>query len=310
MRIQSMSMGKDKFITTAKLWHGDTYDYSLVEYINCDTPVDIVCPTHGLFKQRPYLHSRGAICRKCADVQNGKNNTKNDFIDRVIKLYNNKYNYDKTIYRGAREKLIVTCKEHGDFQVTATNHLRGRGCKECHYNKLRVIFNLTTQEFIERADLVHDCYYSYSKVVYEHNHKKVTITCPIHGDFAQLPGNHFAGKGCKKCKSSSGENKIRQLLCGLTIDFVEQQIFHDCRNIRLLPFDFYLPDKNVCIEYDGEQHYKPIEFFGGQERFEERQKIDIIKTNYCKINSIGLIRISYKEKVTKEFILSQLNNYI
>lgn len=309
MRTQCISMGKSKFVVNAIEQHGDTYDYSLVQYINCDTPVDILCPVHGLFKQRPYLHSRGAGCKKCADIQRGKNVVKNDFIERATAIHKNKYDYSKSIYTGAREKLIVGCYIHGDFQVTASNHLRGKGCKECHFDKLRVLYNLTTKDFIDRANLVHDYYYDYSKVQYKKCIEKVIIICPRHGDFKQEPSNHYAGKGCPKCKSSTGENNIRKILCELYIEHIEQQIFYDCRNIRPLPFDFYLPGPNICIEFDGEQHYRPVEFFGGQKGFENNQLSDSIKTEYCKTNNIGLIRISYKEKVTKDLLLTRLNNF-
>lgn len=305
---RGQSMTKDIFIWRSVAIHGLTYDYSLVNYQNCDTPVDIICPIHGLFKQRPFIHYRGGRCKQCADSLRGKIFTKDSFIQNAIKMHGDKYDYSRSIYTGARNKLIITCHIHGDFTTSATNHLRGRGCKECHIDKLKVIYNLTTEQFVERANLVHEYYYDYSQVVYRKCSEKVTILCPIHREFTQTPSNHYTGKGCPKCSSSTGEGRVRKVLQELSIDFNEQQVFHNCKSLRCLPFDFYIPSINTCIEYDGIQHYKPVEFFGGQERFEERQKVDNIKSKYCKDNDINLVRISYKEKITKELILLRLQN--
>ena len=64
-----------------------------------------------------------------------------------------------------------------------------------------------------------------------------------------------------------------------------------------MPFDFYLPDYNACIEYDGQQHFEPIDFFGGEEKFKKTIQRDEIKTNYCLVNNIRLLRIRYDENV-------------
>ena len=81
------------------------------------------------------------------------------------------------------------------------------------------------------------------------------------------------------------------------ISFNKQYVFNDCKNILVLHFDFYLPDYNCCVEYDGIQHFKPIKRFGGIVSFEENLIRDKIKNEYCKNNNIHLIRISYKENV-------------
>ena len=72
---------------------------------------------------------------------------------------------------------------------------------------------------------------------------------------------------------------------------IRQKTFPECKNIKLLPFDFYLPDLNMCIEFDGDQHHKIIQRFGGESGFIYRQNNDKIKTNYCENNNIFLIRL-------------------
>ena len=106
-----------------------------------------------------------------------------------------------------------------------------------------------------------------------------------------LTSGHTMSCGC--LNKSKGEMYIENILNTLNIDYIKQKRFHDCRNIKPLPFDFYLPNINTCIEYDGEQHYKSITHFGGEVRFIERQKNDEIKNMYCNSNNIKLIRIPY-----------------
>ena len=96
------------------------------------------------------------------------------------------------------------------------------------------------------------------------------------------------------------------------IQYISQYRFDDCKNIRTLPFDFYLPDYNTCIEYDGELHYKAVDYFGGDEALSNTQFRDDIKTQYCLNNNIRLIRIPYWEfnnidKILSETLLTNKN---
>lgn len=125
------------------------------------------------------------------------------------------------------------------------------------------------------------------------------ITCPEHGDYLQSPNDHISGNGCKKCKSSKGEIEVRLFLQKYLINFEEQKRFKGCRNIRPLSFDFFLPNHNLLIEYQGEQHYRETYngFWGGVEGLKERQKRDQIKRDWCKQNSVRLLEMRYDEDV-------------
>lgn len=109
-------------------------------------------------------------------------------------------------------------------------------------------------------------------------------------------GNIRSGRtsscGCLEGKSI-GEKLINDILTKNCIDFIPQKRFDDCKNILTLPFDFYLPKYNTCIEFDGIQHFKPIEFFGGENEFKRLKTNDTIKTEYCRLNNINLIRLPY-----------------
>ena len=116
------------------------------------------------------------------------------------------------------------------------------------------------------------------------------------------------------CLNSVMNSKIEQLLQELNIEYEKEKIFKECKDNLNLRFDFFLPKYNICIEYDGEQHFKPIKYWGGEEGLRNRQNKDKIKNNYCKENNIQLIRLNYleKDKISKDYLFSiieDIKNY-
>lgn len=165
----------------------------------------------------------------------------------------------------------------------------------------------TTEQFIKEAKLIHKNKYDYSLVNYKSNKTNVKIICPIHGVFKQAPYHHLQGNGCPLCKSSLNERKIEKILNDYNIDFKREFRFDSCRDRRTLPFDFYLPKFNVCIEYDGQQHFRPTDFKNynhiseeAKNSFEIIKKHDRIKTDFCNSNNIKLVRISYKDNIVEK----------
>lgn len=121
------------------------------------------------------------------------------------------------------------------------------------------------------------------------------------GDLTEIsPHNFKNGVRCDKCKSYKGELKIRDLLLKKGVFFEEQVRFSDCRLKKPLVFDFFLPIHNILIEFDGEQHIRPIERWGGEKAFQLQRKRDEIKNNYCKNNGITLVRIGYYENIEQK----------
>lgn len=121
------------------------------------------------------------------------------------------------------------------------------------------------------------------------------------------PTNILSGYGCPQCNESKGERKIRIWLQQNKISYIFQYKYVDCKDKNPLPFDFYLPDYNCIIEYDGEQHYKANDYFGGIEKLKIQQKHEKIKNEYCKNNGILLLHIPYyKYKNIKE----ELDNFL
>lgn len=119
----------DDFVSRSKKIHGDRYDYTLVNYINNKISVDIICKTHGRFKQSPQNHLKGQNCPKC--VCNRKVFTNDDFINVSNKIYRNKYNYSKFDYIDSHTPSIIICPHHGEYLKKPNKHLNGQGCPEC-----------------------------------------------------------------------------------------------------------------------------------------------------------------------------------
>ena len=191
-KAHSASYG-DVFIEKAKLVHGDTYNYSKVEYVNTDTRVIIICEEHGEFLQTPNNHIAGCGCQKCSPM---RLSTTNEFIQKAISVHGDIYNYSKVDYVNATTKIIIICKKHGEFEQTPNSHLDGSSCRRCNTKKI-----LTTEEFIRRSEVIHENEYDYSEVDYVNGRSKVTIICKTHGAFSQTPRSHLYGKKCTKCNS-------------------------------------------------------------------------------------------------------------
>jgi len=282
----------EEFIEKAKLVHGNKYDYSKVDYINSQAKVKIICEEHGEFEQKPNNHLTGYGCSKCS----GKNKlTTEEFIEKAKLVYGDKFDYSKVNYVNNHVKIIIICPIHGEFLQIPNSHLAGLGCQKCAGNMLK-----TNEKFIAEAKLIHNDKYDYSQTNYINGHHKVKIICARHGEFWQLPSNHLKGGGCPNCQKSKGENNIKRLLNDNNISFIPQYKFNGCINKKCLPFDFYLPEHNICIEFQGIQHYQPFEYFGGEKQLKYIQTNDNIKRNYCKKNQILLIEIKYNENIKEK----------
>jgi len=286
-------MNKKQFIEKAINTHGDKYDYSLVDYKNSKTKVKIVCSLHGIFYQRASNHLLGRGCQKCGGSK--KSNNK-DFKDKANKVHNNKYNYSLVNYTNAFNKVKIICSEHGVFIQKPNTHLNGCVCPKCKISKPKN----TTDYFIEKSKKIHGDKYDYSLSDYYLAKTKIKIICPEHGIFYQEPRHHIRGVGCPKCRKSKGEMKISKILNKINITFEEQKSFKNCKNIKLLKFDFYLPELNSCVEFDGEQHFMIKEIWGGEDEFKNIQIRDQIKNEFCKNNNIKLLRIKYNENIHKK----------
>ena len=275
-----------EFIEKAKKIHGDKYDYSLIDYIDSRHKVKIICPVHGIFEQNANNHLNGKECSKCT---NNYKYTTEDFIKKARKIHGDKYDYSLVDYKTRSTKIKIICEKHGEFEQIPFIHLKGSICYKCFAkNKCE-----STKDFINRAKELHGDKYDYSLIKYENVTKKMKFICEKHGIFEQSASSHLRGFGCYICKNSKGEEKILNFLKLNNIIFEREKRFFDCKNILPLPFDFYLPKLNICLEFDGEQHF--IEKPKWNSDLINIKKRDEIKNIYCKKNNIILHRFSYKD---------------
>lgn len=294
----------DIFIKNAKSIHGDRYDYRNINYINNLTKVEIICKNHGPFLQTPRDHINKCGCDECGVLSHKNKMCCKNWLSDFVKIHGDRYDYSKVNYVKSTSKVEIICKEHGLFLQRPSDHKRGYGCDKCaisYRSEMRMDSN-----FLDSFIKTHGDKYDYSLVVYKNIRTKVLIICKEHGIFSQTPTSHKSGRGCPKCKLSRGESKIMDILIKKSIKFYPQYLFDGCKSKQKLPFDFFLPDKNICIEYDGVQHFEPIEYFGGVERFNSQKIKDEIKNKYCEENRIKMIRISYSDYDRIEDIVSSL----
>jgi hypothetical protein len=299
----------EEFIEKLKKIHKNKYDYSLTKYLNSKSDIEIICNKHGIFKQKASTHLSGAGCGLCCG---GRLLTKEEFLLKANLKFNNKYLYNLFDYINLKSIIEVTCPIHGNYKTTATNHLNKKyGCPSCS-NIIRGQNKTTSLEtFLSRAKEIHkDKNYDYSLIKMGTAHTKIKIICPHHGIFIQSINNHIRGQNCPFCDRSKGEEIIDNFLIDKNYDFIKEKTFEECVYKRILFFDFYLPEYNLCIEYDGEQHFKPIEWFGGEIAFKESLLRDEIKNKYCKDNDINLLRIPYTDKniikTLEEYLLNNI----
>jgi len=272
-----------------KKWHY-FYDYSLIkDDVSWRDHVDIICPEHGIFNIRMKSHLWGGIgCYECK-IQKRRDKYWNLLLSQYHKKHGHKFDYSISNYIDKRTPIEIGCPTHGIFKQLPRVHLIS-SCTQCCTDKKRS----NKDEFITYANMVHNHYYDYSLVEYINSNKRVKIICPKHGIFEQTPNGHLSGRGCRKCNMSKGESKIRKILDEKNIEYINGKIFIDCKNISYLPFDFYLPTKNLCIEYDGIQHFEPIR---GEDLLLYTMKNDKIKNEFCVKNKIKLLRIKYDENI-------------
>lgn len=299
----SRSISVEDFIEKATAIHGnEKYDYSKIEHINSKTKLPIICKIHGEFKQGLFTHLSGSGCPTCGGlaIASKKRLTKNEFIEKANFVHGkNLYDYSKVEYKDSHIPVCIVCRVHGSFYQAPNSHLSGYGCRKCAVDKTR----LSTEEFINRSMAVHGKdKYDYSKVVYHSGAEKVCIICHKHGYFYQLASEHLKGHGCCKCSSSFGEKAIIEWLTKNNIVYKRQHTYSDLRGLRgkNLRFDFYVPHRNLLIEFDGIQHFKPVCFSGikmerAKEILKRCQINDSYKNKYCAENNIPILRIKYNE---------------
>lgn len=254
-----------------------------------------------VFDMRPSAFLYGQRCSHCFRPEK---KTQKQFVDEVSELVGDEYTVLGK-YKSIHVKILMKHNTCGnEYQVTPGHFLvTGRRCPNCNggikrkgYDFKKHVVEFSNGEYRALSD------YTNSKTHVSMKH----ITCGHTWNIK--PENFFYGKGCPSCNESLGEREIRRLLTENKISFQGQYKFDDCRNERSLPFDFaIMKNKKVIslIEFQGEQHYRSVPYFGGLEGYNKRVKNDNIKLEYCKTKNIPLLTIKYDEN-----IVDKLNEFL
>ena len=218
--------------------------------------------------------------------------TTEEFISKARKAHGTRYDYEVSNYQGGKKPVDITCRIHGVFTQRASAHVdQNQGCPKCNLGKASP---MSHSQFIEKCLEVHGKAYDYSKTTYVNCRTKVVITCCKHGDFIQSPTKHtLKYQGCPSCNSSHGETVIRRLLSALGTKTIEEFSPEGCTDIGQLRYDFYVPEHNLLIEFDGEQHYNPRNKW----HTEDLVRRDAIKDQWAKDNGFKLIRFRNIETI-------------
>ena len=283
----------------------------LEKYKDIFTPILHRCLVHNIkYSPTPKNVLNGNGCSECKKdkISFSKLRTNEEYSKELKKANKNVIVLEN--YIDNKTPILHKCLIHNiNWRITPSNALKGNGCPKCHRERIAYSNQKTNDEYVAELFRINP-----EVVVLEEylgNGVPITHKCLRHNfEWLIAPVYALRGYGCPMCRESFGEKKIRQWLELNSVKYIYQYIFIDCKDVNPLPFDFYLPELNICIEYDGIQHFEPTDFSGkgkewAEKQLEYTQKHDKIKTGYCKNNNIELLRISYLENVEEK-----LNNFL
>ena len=240
--------------------HNNKFLYKEGFIINKDI-ISIYCKIHGDTIIRKDRHLLGQTCRKCSKRKKYDTSL---FVEELKNKIKN-CTYEKCKYVSHSDKVVVSCITHGDFESYPEYLLTGHGCKLCSSIKY------TQDEYLKMCEKRHPNLDN-SKILYIGSQFPIKSSCKIHGDFEQKACYYInRSNGCPMCRETKGERIIRLFLEENKIKFIQEH-----KEFGFY-FDFYLPNNNYYIEFNGKQHYHPIEFFGGEKSFNKQKEKDKTK---------------------------------
>lgn len=282
----------------------------------CSAKVKVICDYCGKEYEKSWYHYQETVdskdcCKNCKTLK--KNET--TLLARQESLYSkvldccNKKGYklvtQKEEIKNNKTYIKYICPKHGIHSMRIANLESGKGCPECIHEKHREVYKTSCNEVVKRIE---DCGgILLNKEDYiNQSTKNLKVICPNCGNTFITSLRNFTqhgGQACDKCcdNESIGEKKIKNYLENNGIYFKQEYWFQDCRDVKPLPFDFYLPNQNIIIEFDGRQHFEETKHF--RHSLETVKKHDEIKNKYCHDNGICLIRIPYTKMNKIEEIL-------
>ena len=273
----------EKFISSFKELYGNKLDLSKFVYTKSNIKSTVICPIHGEFEATPNNLLRGRGCPTCGNINKKIKQTISEqvFDERMEKIYGDSLTYNFSNYSNFGEKMEFVCSKHGSFEALPLNVLHGHGCPICGREKCSKSRTMKFEEVLRRFKEVHGDTYTYDESTYKTSRKKMRIICPKHGEFWQIPMNHWGGQGCPVCKESKLEMELDKALTDNGIEFIRQ------KPLGRQSIDFYIPKYKINIECQGEQHFKKK--FDDKYDFKKSLERDIKKNKILRENGEKLI---------------------
>lgn len=169
--------------------HEGRYLYKSETFVNMATPMIMVCPDHGVFKQSPKKHRLGNKCVACRGLDAQM------FIERACALHGDTYEYEEVVYKHSNHPVRIRCKEHGVFMQVPRTHLSNKGCPKCGVLRRRK----DPSDFVQEVRDIHGDVYDLTNTVYTTCRAKVQVLCRAHGIFFIRPDHLTGGLGCPVC---------------------------------------------------------------------------------------------------------------
>ena len=241
--------------------------------------------------------------------------THQEFVEEVFVLVGREYEVVGR-YKNSKTKVKLKHNKCGhEWRVIPNSFTGSKGtrCPKCATSIRNKNITLSQEEFESRVREIHGRDYIVIGK-YQHSGTEIEIKHSVCGtNYMVEPQNILRDKGCPVCRLSKGERDVKKFLDINLFDYEVQYRIDECRNVYPLPFDFAVFREGILyclIEYDGRQHFEPIEHWGGEKEFQISKKRDAIKREYCEENNITLIEIPYWEKKNiSEILEKQLSPY-
>lgn len=281
------------------------------EYITNNTKVQCCClRCNNSWETVPHVLLGGSGCPVCArsnnEIASRHRMSHDEYVAAIAEKFPNITVLSEFTKMSQRVSYICkVCNYDWDAVANTLLNCSIVGCPNCA-GKVRI----SEQRFLGRLNALRDDIEYISEYVDMTRHARFRCVACSH-EWTASPANILSGKGCPRCRESKGAKAVARYLDHHNISYIREHRFDNCVDERSLPFDFYLPQLSVTIEYDGEQHFGPVMFgrYGldvAIERFEYTQKHDAIKDKYCSDNNITLIRIPYTDFDRIDEILDKL----
>ena len=268
------------------------------EYINAHAKLYIQCNEGHTYQANFNNFRSGKRCPICA---NNKRNINRRFSYDYVKgfIESNGYRLLSTEYINNNEKLDLICDKGHRISMSFKHFKAGHRCPICAGTAK------FSYEYVR--DYIASFGYTLLSTEYINVYQKLDVMCDK-GHAYQVNFHNFrTGYRCPICNESKGERAISNILNKYGIDYIRQYRFDNCKIVFPLPFDFYLPEYDLLIEYDGKQHFEPIEVFGGIEYFKTVKNHDQMKNMYCGLANKKLLRIPYFNNDIENTIINFLN---